>query len=166
MVALFNFQGAVYIRRGVSLRFGAFFFSEVFVVSLRDSLFIIAHFLSFVNPFSKIFLNFFRGFFDRTSVRFALQSSLSALLRSKLFPELPLFRFSQNAFSFFSKSRFIPSAALFSSFLLTFQCAFRRPLSRGDSYIIPHFSPNVKGFSKIFSRSMFCTSIPFAASEF
>ena len=63
LVALFNFQGAVYIRRGISLRFGAFFFSEVFVVSLRDSLFIIAHFLSFVNPFSKIFSSFFQEVF-------------------------------------------------------------------------------------------------------
>ena len=78
MVALFNFQGAVYIRRGVLLRFGASFFSEVFVVALRDSLFIIAHFLSFVNPFSKFFSSFFQEVFYRTSVRSVLQNFLSS----------------------------------------------------------------------------------------
>ena len=85
LVALFNFQGAVYIRRGISLRFGAFFFSEVFVVSLRDSLFIIAHFLSFVNPFSKIFFEFFSRFFQSNKCSFC-SSELS--FRSSSFKTL------------------------------------------------------------------------------
>jgi len=62
LVALFNFQGAVY---HLSFRFLRFpFVSSGFevLVALRDSLFIIAHFLSFVNPFSQIFLSFFQRF--------------------------------------------------------------------------------------------------------
>lgn len=54
--------------------------------------------------------------------------------------------------------RFFLRAPQFPFFLGSsrFSMCFPPPLSRGDLYIIPHFSPIVKGFSEIFRRSLFC----------
>ena len=153
-------------------------------VALRDSLFIIAHILSFVNPFSKNFLKFFWGFYYRTDVRFsncalpnrfAFASAFCFSLAQLFFtaPALPLLAasvpfllfqllsfhsrefLSLNSYSIFpSVSSGFPQLPFFLGSSWFSMCSCA-PLSRGDLFILAYFAPNVKPFSQKKSHSAF-----------